>query len=370
METERKNAMNKEQLNAATEDMIEWLSHPAELGKAPAKIECAGEFDLYEMHYYIFKYKKSMLGKWLLGVCGGYEENELENCGHVFSEMEEYNEATAVEQATALVENVRQYYMDRENELEKRKENPGTFVNYVLLSEVKWDKASFLRDLNETWGIEDESPEDNDGDENDNTIVISYKGAMLAVSFMPAPIPNGEAEYSVARNFMWKDGTEQVKKHKAHILIAVIGKELSPVENGITLVKAVVSACKQEGVLGIYTGDIVYEPTYYLKFSESLKEDRFPISDLVWVGLYNSENGLCGYTAGMRNFGYDEMEVLDSGAEPIELLDLLTGIANYVITEDVILNEGETIGFTAEQKLPITKSRGVAVEGDSLKIEY
>ena len=28
------------------------------------------------------------------------------------------------------------------------------------------------------------------------------------------------------------------------------------------------------------------------------------------------------------------------------------------------------IGFSEEQKLPITKSRGAAVEGDSLKIEF
>lgn len=47
--------MNKEQLNAATEEMIGWLAHPAELGKAPALIECVGEFDLHDMHYYIFK---------------------------------------------------------------------------------------------------------------------------------------------------------------------------------------------------------------------------------------------------------------------------------------------------------------------------
>ena len=47
--------MNQNQMNAAKEQMIEWLEHPQELGKAPSKIECAGEFDLYEMHYYIFK---------------------------------------------------------------------------------------------------------------------------------------------------------------------------------------------------------------------------------------------------------------------------------------------------------------------------
>lgn len=52
--------MNKEQLYAAQTAMIEWLSDPHELGKKPFKIECAGEFDFNEMHYYIFKFKASL----------------------------------------------------------------------------------------------------------------------------------------------------------------------------------------------------------------------------------------------------------------------------------------------------------------------
>ena len=362
--------MNKEQLNAATEAMIEWLAHPAELGKAPAKIECAGEFDLHEMHYYIFKYKKSALGKWLFGVCGGYEDDGTENCGHVYSEMEEYNEATVVEQATALVEYVREYYMNMAKEAEERKENAGTFINYVLLDDVKWDKAALLRDLKERWGIEDESTEDDEEGDNDDTLVIDYQGAMIAISFMPAPIPDNEAEYAAEKNFMWPAGKDIIKQHKAHILVAQLGKGIPPIESGLMLVKAVVSACKQNGVLGIYTSEVVLEPRYYLTFAEKINEDEYPITNLVWVGLYNSEKGLCGYTAGMRNFGYDEMEVLNSSAEPDELLDFLTSIANYVVLEDVILQDGETIGFTADQQLAITKSKGVAVDGDSLKIEY
>jgi Tetratricopeptide repeat. len=77
---------------AALEDMIEWLSHENELGTAPSEIELAGEFDLHGLHYYIFKYKKSNSASspWLLGVAGGYSRFDLEHCGHVFSEMEEY----------------------------------------------------------------------------------------------------------------------------------------------------------------------------------------------------------------------------------------------------------------------------------------
>ena len=362
--------MNKEQLKAATAAMLEWLAHPAELGKVPAMIECVGEFDLHELHYYIFKFKKSALGKWLLGVCGGYEDDELENCGHVYSEMEEYNEATAEEDAIVLVEYVREYMMNLAKEAEVREENAGTFINYVLLDDVKWDKAALLRDLKERWGIEDESPEDDEEGDNDDTLVIDYQGAMIAISLMPAPLPDSEAGDAAAMNFMWPAGKDIVKQHKAHILVAQLGKELPPIESGLMLVKAVVSACKQKGVLGIYTGDVVLEPTYYLKFAEKINEDEFPITNLVWIGLHSNEKGLCGYTAGMRNFGYDEMEVLNSSAEPIELIDLLTSIANYVILEDEILQDGETIGFTADQEFAITKSKGVAVEGDSLKIEY
>ena len=51
------------QQQAALQSMIDWLEHENELGRKPSKIEIAGEFDLHDMHYYIFKYKKSMLGK-------------------------------------------------------------------------------------------------------------------------------------------------------------------------------------------------------------------------------------------------------------------------------------------------------------------
>lgn len=58
--------MNKEQLYAAQTAMIEWLSDPHELGKKPFKIECAGEFDFNEMHYYILNSKRRCLVNGLL----------------------------------------------------------------------------------------------------------------------------------------------------------------------------------------------------------------------------------------------------------------------------------------------------------------
>lgn len=105
--------MNRKQMEAARSAMSTWLAYPGELGKAPARIECAGTFELHGMRYYIFKYKKGLLGKWLWGVCGGYVGEGLEHCGHVFSEMEEYNPAGAEERAVEMVEWIRAYWMDQ-----------------------------------------------------------------------------------------------------------------------------------------------------------------------------------------------------------------------------------------------------------------
>lgn len=103
----------KLQQEAARTAMIKWLANPAELGKQPKKIEYAGEFMLHGLIYYIFRYKKSALGKWLVGVSGGYEQGEMENCGHVFSEMQPYSEATAQQQCIAMVEMLRSYWMEQ-----------------------------------------------------------------------------------------------------------------------------------------------------------------------------------------------------------------------------------------------------------------
>lgn len=55
--------------------------------------------------------------------------------------------------------------------------------------------------------------------------------------------------------------------------------------------------------------------------------------------------GLNGYTYGMDVFGKEEMEVLNTDAEPEELRDFLASLASYVLACDVTLQDGETIVF-------------------------
>lgn len=110
---------NITQTEAAKQEMIQWLSHENELGKSPRKIECTDKFSYLNMTYYIFKFKKSIFdGQWYLGVCGGYDEEGLEHCGHILSEYKEYTSTSAIEEAIKLIEIVRDFWKNLAKKIE------------------------------------------------------------------------------------------------------------------------------------------------------------------------------------------------------------------------------------------------------------
>ena len=101
-----------------------------------------------------------------------------------------------------------------------------------------------------------------------------------------------------------------------------------------------------------------------------MKKGGLPLLNWIWFGLWQREGGLCCYTYGMRAFGKDEMEVLDADAKPSDVRNFLLNMADYVLENDVTLNNGETIGFSAEDRHSITRSEGAALPGMTLKIQY
>ncbi len=254
------------------------------------------------------------------------------------------------------------------SEAEENGGKGGAFLNFVLLKEAKWDKARFLQYMEEEWKIK--SDPEAEEEEREDLAVISYKGYTLAVMLVEAPVPDGEAEYHAQSNYRWRSAVEVTKTHQAHIMVAVMGKPEQPKPAGELLVKAVVACCQSANVVGIYGSETVFEPAFYLRFADLLKEGIYPLFNLVWIGMYKSDNGFSGYTSGLRAFGKEEIEVIDSKAEPNKLCEFLSDITNYVIEYDALLLDGQTIGFSEDEKLPITLSEGVAVEGDSLKIGF
>lgn len=139
--------MNREQMKAAQKAMTAWLAHPSELGKEPFKIECTKEFDLHDMHYYIFRFKEKLLGEWKLAVCGGYEDDSLEHCGHIFSDLKKYDEKTSYDESVAMVERIRSYWMKKAREQESFQEKFKANIDFRMQEEISAEeiKRQFVK---------------------------------------------------------------------------------------------------------------------------------------------------------------------------------------------------------------------------------
>lgn len=255
----------------------------------------------------------------------------------------------------------------------KEFENVGSFNGFVLLDSEGWDKEKFITDFKEDWGIELSETEGDDENEGAEQLLFAQTGAYtVVVGYIGAPIPDGEAEHWAGANFMWKDAVQVVSGHKAQLVVTIFGGDDDLLKKGKIFVQMVCSALKQDNAIAFYSDDMVYSPEQYLDFSRMMEDDGLPLLNWIWYGIYADEKRAGVYTYGMRKFGKEEMEVIVSreNADLNNIRGFLLDITAYVLTENVTLRDGETIGFSAEQKLKITLSPGVGVYGNSLKIEY
>lgn len=251
---------------------------------------------------------------------------------------------------------------------EGQKDGIGNFAGFALLSKPELDKEKFVADLKADWEIDIS----NDSKPEDDIIYADVDGYRVVVALIPSPVPDGEAEYWARANYMWQDAVEVTASHKAHVIIAILGSDDDPVKKGNIYVKAVCAMMKQENVIAFYNEGAVFPPKMYLDFAGLLKDGHVPVLNLVWIGIYGNGKMTGVYTYGMRRMGKEEMEVYVEAdkADLNELREFMLTVVSYVLETDTTLKHGETIGFTEEQKLPLALGKGIAVDGDTLKIGY
>lgn len=234
---------------------------------------------------------------------------------------------------------------------------------FILLKNTECNFDEIKNNLKNDWNIEV-----SEKDIKNDSMVFDIEKNTIAFSFIPAPVPNGEAEENASHNYLWADGVEKTSEHKAQIITAVMGED--PYKASELFNKIVSSGLKLPNAIGIYKYPTVISSEEYIEIADYLKENELPLANMIYIGLYNTDDGMCGYTEGLTFFDKKEIEVLNTSLEPFDLYNFIYDVAYYVLSNNIELKDGETIGFTAEQKLPITISKGVSLEGETIKIAY
>jgi hypothetical protein len=196
------------------------------------------------------------------------------------------------------------------------------------------------------------------------------------IAEMSIPIPKDDIEYACANSFLWPSAQETIKDHPAHLVVIATGTFASPAEEALWLSRAICAVSEEYDAAGIYWGhaSVVHEPSTFRKLigDAGVQMEKLPVP--LWVGFLraaNEKGGVDVYTDGLDAFGVMECEVINSRRRPSEIIDLLSGLSAYLISKGNVIEDGNTVGGSAEEKI-IARHAPSAIgrEGKVLQIQH
>lgn len=237
---------------------------------------------------------------------------------------------------------------------------------FVLLTTPSFSAKQLLNDLQQDWQLTAQNPE-----RQEDSITFSIGDFLCVLGLLPAPIPNDEAVHRAKLNYLCDDAVSVAQAHRAHLMVTVINQaEGNEIEGMKLYSKLIATALNQSTATAVYTSGTVFTAPFYQKVAKQyLSNDDNPIMLWVFIGLGQNQEGNQLYTIGMNKFNKDEMEILNNSLPMQTLHNSLLSMCSYIISANLTLKDGETIGFGETQKWQITRSKSVYAESEmSLKI--
>ncbi len=202
--------------------------------------------------------------------------------------------------------------------------------------------------------------------------VFKIDNKMVGVGHVGAPIPIGDIETTAVYAYNWETVLEDIKKQTSHLIVTIMNAESDFVNCFRIFTRVICSILRTTKSIGIYKGtqSLLIPAEDYIEEAETMTDEHLPLNLWIYFGLHKTEEGNSVYTYGMSEFGKNDMEILNSSKSPHDLRDFLLNITHYVLDFDVTFEDGQTIGISENEKIPITFSKGKYVSGDTYKFRY
>ncbi|MBQ7521789.1 MAG: DUF4261 domain-containing protein [Clostridia bacterium] len=231
----------------------------------------------------------------------------------------------------------------------------GEFEAYIPLSKEIDDNEIFfqnvIKTLQEEWNIKVSLNSRRNKKRNDNELYITKGKNTVEIHIEKNIIPKELLDMSKEMNYMLSDEQKKKRKRYKATVVVLASEEYSDVlELAKIFVKVVYACAKQKNVTGVIQNSVMYETDYYLNMAEVMKKDILPMANLLWVHIVEGEypGTVCAWTSGMELFGREEIEVENSIKSAYDIINFIMSVANYILSEDVDIEDGEKIEMASE----------------------
>ncbi|KUF44338.1 hypothetical protein AS361_02830 [Myroides marinus] len=255
----------------------------------------------------------------------------------------------------------------------RKKEKPqeSTVESKLLLSMPMFkngDRYSIeqvIAHLKKQWGMKV------DGDDySDDTAILTIEGSMVAIAYMSAAIPREDIEATAKYTYSWSTAMEDLEGMTGHVIVSVMVSDKSTYDRYMLMSKVLYSILATSNAVGVYQGGqtLLISREEYLSYEDRLMENDTPLTLWVYIGIRVGHEDTTLYTYGMEEFGFKELEIIQTRMATGEAFSFLCNVCCYVLESNVRFRDGETFGYTEEQRISITLSKGVNLNGETLKL--
>ncbi len=204
-------------------------------------------------------------------------------------------------------------------------------------------------------------------------ILLKWGDNIVVVATIDAPFPElpvADGTWEAAFYNTWPAARKALKKHKAHIIVSALGGPADfagclEAARKTTFVAAVTAGIAPTvGVLW-NTGETATPPERFQAAANGLAQGQWPLD--VWVGMSFFQGvpndgrptlGMC--TKGLMEFVGREIEFRPCHIPQQTIAERVLGAASYLLSQGLVLNDGDTLGVSESERIRITYADGGA----------
>ena len=200
--------------------------------------------------------------------------------------------------------------------------------------------------------------------EHGQGFLIGFGESLLAVMFVPKPLPRDAWQRAVELDRIWPKAGETMAAHGAHVIVSNVDPASSYGEalmlaTKVTLSAAVLTAMLSAQAIIWAAGETIIEPRRIMAGAKGFENKQVP-TDL-WMGLTwldgppspKGEQTLAALTSGLLPFFGREIEFMPAALPPAVIAQRLLGAAQYLIVSGPVLTDGDTIGVSEKERIRV-----------------
>ena len=230
---------------------------------------------------------------------------------------------------------------------------------FVLLSDAKLPKGEAVERAFRAYAVKGQSlrylPDPRGKATRGKYPVAAFETSVgrAMVGLIPAPVPKGEADEAAHYSVSALDRKWKLPPHRAHLVVTLHAQ--GDAMTRISLLTSILAAIAESSpAVGIYWGDA--GATHDPKFFRDIAKERTTLSRLaLWTGFSIAREGprLSLLSLGMKQFDLPDLLLVAPLAKSQDAIPFMFDLLGMAIEGGKPLPEGDTVGRTATEKLPV-----------------